>query len=106
MKSKLLILFIVLGGCATPVTMEATGGSRSDGTVELSYNYNELESPVVDPGQALATAREKCGAWGYKDAEAFGEGVSQCSHYNGNGNCIAHIVTVTYQCIGSPSSGS
>jgi YecR-like lipoprotein len=74
MKRTMLLLLPALlsSGCATVKTLEATGGSRSDGTVELSYEYGSLEAPQVQWEQGLVTARERCAAWGYSDAEAFG----------------------------------
>jgi len=103
MKLRLFVLGILLTGCATPVTMQATGGSRSDGTVSLSYQYSIFEKPVVDSNQAQSTAKEKCALWGYSNAEPFGAGESQCEQFNSYGNCILTQVTVTYQCVGAPS---
>jgi hypothetical protein len=74
MKRTMLLISALLlsSGCATIKTLEATGGSRSDGTVELSYVYGALEAPQVQWEQGLLTARERCARWGYSDAEAFG----------------------------------
>jgi hypothetical protein len=74
----LLLAALVCGGCATVKTLEATGGSRSDGTVELSYEFGEYEVPQIQWEQGLVTARERCAAWGYSDAEAFGSRKSTC----------------------------
>jgi hypothetical protein len=75
--------------------MQATGGSKADGTVDLSFNYGLFEKPVVDWQAALVTAKQKCAAWGYKDAESFGGQKRSCQ----DGDCDNVIVTVTYQCI-------
>jgi hypothetical protein len=91
----------MVGACATTKTMQAIGGSRSDGVVRLAYEYNMFENPQVDPVQALETARSRCKVWGYTDAEAFGAGTQQCQQSNAYGSCIKTMVTVEYQCTGA-----
>lgn len=91
-------LCLVLVGCATHKVMQATGGSKSDGTVDLSFNYGMFEKPEVDWQSALTTAQKRCAAWGYKNAESFGGQKNSCQAYNGYGNCVNMAVTVTYQC--------
>ncbi len=78
----------------------ATGGSRSDGVVELSYDYWAKDQPVVQWDQALATARQRCGAWGYSDAAPFGGSKSSCQAHDSEGVCSRYFVTVPYQCTG------
>ncbi|MDO9520617.1 MAG: YecR family lipoprotein [Pseudohongiella sp.] len=77
--------------------MQATGGSRADGTVALSYSYTMFQTPVVDWTQATQTAIARCKAWDYSDAEAFGGSTSQCA----DPQCNTTIVTATFQCTGS-----
>jgi hypothetical protein len=100
--SFLLASMFVLGGCATPMNYVATGGSRSDGTVKLSYQYGGFQQPVVDAQQGLDLAKSKCAAWGFTGAEAFGGEVRTCTAYNQYG-CVQFLVTAEYQCLGSPS---
>lgn len=62
MKVKVL-LAIQLGlalACATVKEWHATGGSRADGVVRLSYEYGGLEIPQtsVQQAQQLARARD------------------------------------------------
>jgi YecR-like lipoprotein len=95
-----VVLVVGIAGCASVKTLEATGGSRSDGTVELSYEYGSLEAPQVQYEQGLLTARERCAAWGYSDAEAFG-GQKETCQIPGTYRCLRFFVTVTYQCIAS-----
>jgi hypothetical protein len=92
---------LALSGCAVQKEMVPTGGSRSDGTVELSYEFGMFETPKVDSAQGAATASQRCRAWGYTDAEAFGGSKSHCQAFNGYGNCLKTLVTVQYQCIGA-----
>jgi hypothetical protein len=98
-----LVLAFGVAGCASVKTLQATGGSRSDGTVELSYEYGSLEAPQVQWEQGLVTARERCAAWGYSDAEAFGGHKSTCQEPSRWG-CSRHFVTMTYQCIAASDS--
>ena len=77
----------------------ATGGSRGDGFIEMSYEYGGFEKPVVLWGQALITASTRCQAWGYKSAEAFGGVLSTCLERNQYG-CMRYFVTKKYQCLG------
>ncbi|MFL1802815.1 YecR family lipoprotein [Plesiomonas shigelloides] len=100
---KLLVIPLIAlfaAGCTSVKTLQATGGSRADGVVELSYEYGMFETPQVQWEQGLVTARERCQAWGYSNAEAFGGTTSACQAFNGYGNCVRALVTAKYQCIG------
>lgn len=94
------VLALVLSGCATQKTWFATGGSKSDATVKLSYEYGLFEKPVVDYQQAAALANQKCTVWGYSGAEAFGGRMQTCNAHNGYGNCVDWTVTAEFQCTG------
>jgi hypothetical protein len=98
---RLIVLAAALTStaCATVKVPQPTGGSRSDGTVQLAYEYGEFERPQVDWEAANRIATERCEAWGYSGAEAFGGGVSECNASNQYG-CFSWFVTITYQCIG------
>ena len=58
-----------VAGCATTKELVPIGGSRADGTVQLAYDYLNYERPTVDAEAARVSARQRCQAWGYKDAE-------------------------------------
>lgn len=81
--------------------MVPTNGSRADGTVELSYEYAELQQPQVDMNQAHHAAKDRCAAWGYKDAEPFGGQQTSCEVPGGLSGCAKFLVTVRYQCLGN-----
>ncbi|XPP71234.1 YecR family lipoprotein [Serratia liquefaciens] len=102
MNKLALVLFasVLITGCATQKQMVPTGGSKSDGTVKMSYSYGLFEQPVVDPKQGLAAAKARCEAWGYSGTEPFGGFTSQCTQPSSSG-CMQTTVTVEYQCTGN-----
>ena len=99
---KIMILgvaLLTLVGCAVQKEWVATGGSRSDGTVKLAYQYGAFEKPVLSDQQAYDVADSRCGAWGFSGSEAFGGTISECQSHDGYGNCNSWIVTAEFQCI-------
>jgi hypothetical protein len=100
--AALSVAMVCLAGCAT-TTKEwvATGGSRSDGVVKLSYQYGLFELPQVSEEQALTLAKRHCAAWGYTGAEPFGGQTVVCINPIPTG-CRSWQVTREYQCTGNP----
>lgn len=96
----LSIVAIALCACASDKYLTATGGSRADGIIEMSYETGIFEQPVIHLAEAQASARERCAVWGYDTADAFGGEKRQCQAYNGYGNCLRWFVTVSFQCAG------
>ncbi len=94
-----LASFILLNGCTTNIQPVATGGSKADGTIVLSYEYGAFQKPVVDWTGADTQASERCRAWGYKSAEAFGGLQNYCLAHNSYGTCVRFRVNIPYQCI-------
>ena len=91
-------------GCAKPAhkNWAATGGSRADATVDMSYEYIvEKEKPVLQEQEALDLAIKRCQSWGYADAEAFG-GVKYNDYIEQTmwGKVTRRHVTKTFQCLG------
>ena len=98
---KILFLtsvLLFLASCESIKYMQTTGGSKSDGVIEMSYEYGMFETPVVQWDDAKQKAFNACTAWGYKSAQPFGSGFSQCTAINGYGDCISWRVTYKYQC--------
>lgn len=93
----LVLLALVFSGCATQKNWSPTGGSKSDGTIELSYEYGMFQTPDVSEQQAVELASQRCSAWGYGSAEAFGGEQRVCSQSSSAG-CSSWRVTKTYQC--------
>jgi hypothetical protein len=96
-KLALVVTVAILAGCATVTQMEATGGSRSDGIVKLSFEYGMFDKVELDQTTALQTARKRCAVWGYTDADPFGGVVRQCQA-RGSFGCAHWFVTREYQC--------
>jgi len=92
----------LMSGCVSQKELVSTGGSRADGTVNLSFEYGMFEKPQVDWNQASNEAAQRCAAWGYTGAERFGGNQQKCESVNGYGDCLQWLVTVTYQCTGTP----
>ena len=101
---KLVIFSLVaaaaLSGCASTKTWSATGGSRADATVRLSYEYTAFEKPTASETEALNLATARCKTWGYSGAEAFGGVTRQCNMPGGMGGCNGWMVTKEFQCTG------
>ncbi|WP_224016227.1 YecR family lipoprotein [Paraburkholderia tropica] len=89
-----------LAACAAPKELTATGGSKADGTVKMSYEYGVFEVPEVNSAQGTGAATQRCVAWGYKEAEPFGGATKVCVDSSG-GSCNRWRVTVEYQCTGA-----
>lgn len=96
------IALSLLVGCATDVVPVATGGSRSDGIVEMSYEYGSMTTPNVNRSEAIRAAVRRCKTWGYDGAEAFDAGLSSCVYYSAYG-CNRYRVTTEYQCVHTSS---
>ncbi|NVK43900.1 MAG: hypothetical protein HWE39_21875 [Oceanospirillaceae bacterium] len=92
---------VLMCGCATQKDWSATGGSRADGTVRLSYEVGEFENAQVNESQAVSLATKRCQVWGYHGAEAFGGVTRQCNQFGGFGGCANWMVTKEYQCLGT-----
>ena len=103
MKVLLLVAVaaLALSGCATTKNWAATGGSRADATVRLSYTYGPFEQPHASEQEALSLAASRCAAWGYEGAEAFGGAEQRCTAPGGMGGCNQFEVTKEYQCTGT-----
>ncbi len=99
-----ILLTALIFGCATTKNWSATGGSRSDGVIRLSYEYGELEAPVLNEQQGTDIAIKRCNAWGYSAAEAFGGTTRVCNQFGGiGGGCARFLVTKEFQCTNASS---
>lgn len=99
--TTIALLIFVLSGCAVQKALIPTGGSRADGTIELSYEFGEFQVPKIDLQQGAELARQRCAAWGYSDAQPFGGQKNTCQALGGFAGCARTLVTIQYQCIGA-----
>jgi hypothetical protein len=98
-----LALGALLSGCAVTKEWSATGGSRADGVVRLSYEAHEMEAVQLNEAQAVSLAAQRCKTWGYSGAEAFGGVTRQCNKFGGFSGCAQWMVTKEFQCTGTGS---
>jgi hypothetical protein len=98
-----VLVIMTMQGCAVPKQLVPTGGSRSDGTVKLSFEYGMFEAPKLDAQQGMNAAKQRCAAWGYSGAEPFGGANRTCTS-SSNSGCNRWMVTVEYQCTGTPTA--
>ncbi len=101
-------LLTLLGWCAIAEAVEATGGSRSDNTVQILFEYHPSQKRIVDdyvPPQGLEWARRRCRDRNYADAK-LSDQTRRCQQVNENGNCIDMLITVNYQCTGGAASSN
>jgi len=99
MKTLTLILAISLAGCSTIKVPAVSGGSKSDGIVNASYNYATFESPVVDLSKTMQSAKVACSNWGYSNAVKLSGESKQCVNYDYQYGCTLTRVDTKYQCI-------
>ncbi len=91
-------LILCASACATENPLRTTGTSPADGIVQLSYQYVLSDRPVIDWVSAQNTARERCVAWGYSDAQRFERGRQHCMTQDIFGRCKSFNVNVAYHC--------
>jgi len=94
----------LLTGCVTTKEWAATGGSRADGVIRLSYEVSAFQTAKVDEQQALNIATKRCQTWGYTGAEAFGGVTRQCNAPGGLSGCAQFLVTKEFQCTGNAAA--
>ena len=91
-------LSLFLQSCETTRYLNTTGGSKSDGIVEMSFEHGAFENPQIQWADAKLKAAKTCQAWGYSSATPFGQGESKCVAVNEYG-CIRWKDTYKYQCV-------
>lgn len=94
-----ILIFGTLTGCAVNKEWGTSGGSKSDGIVELSYTYGAFEKPDVDNKEGLKKAIKTCQVWGYDSAESFDFINTSCQSMDFSGSCHRVLVTKKFQCI-------
>ncbi|TDK55514.1 YecR family lipoprotein [Pseudomonas moraviensis] len=95
--ATLTLSALFLTGCATPKQWEATGGSKTDGIVQVSYELGQFESGQTNAEQGLTIATQRCKTWGYNTAEITGSEKNICRTM-GKFNCLQTTITQDYLC--------
>lgn len=95
-KGFILISIITLTACSVEKKLSATGGSKADGIVKMSYEVGPLEQVTVDKEQGARSALKRCKSWGYNRVEPFEASSKRCLDQP---NCMRYIVTTEYQCL-------
>lgn len=91
---------VYLSGCAPmPVYPQSVGGSRSDGIINMTYEYGSFTVPDIQWEAANEEAISRCKSWGYKGARAFGGTKEICIDPDVEyGGCNRYQGMITYQC--------
>lgn len=95
----IMLLTVGLVGCAVVKVPTPTGGSRADGTIDMSFEYGRLEQPQINWERARMTAASRCRVWGYNGAQEFGGIITRCESA-GQYGCNRWFATKKYQCTG------
>jgi len=96
----IILALLFSAGCAPTLKyLVVTGGSKSDGTLTMSYEYTNTEYPEVQWDAAKISAAERCVGWGYSSAEFFDAGTKVCVRSSSMGQCVRWQVTYTCQCV-------
>jgi hypothetical protein len=104
MKNLILGVLVVLVGCAAVLPLATTGGSKADGTVVLTTQFNHFQKPsnpdVLVTEDAHQQALRRCAAWNYTGAERFDAVRTRCIQPTGFGGCQMYEASIVYQCTG------
>jgi len=93
-------ILLIVGSSSVPKNFAVTGGSRSDATLSLSYEYGMFDAGKGNVEQGREIAIRRCKNWGYDEVESFDQGLRNCVQRSNSG-CLRWRVTMQYQCIGN-----
>ena len=91
-----------MSGCASNYYPAATGGSKSDAIITVTYGYSNGENPDnwTTEWQGIdKSASQRCKNWGYSSAVRFDRAEKWCITWNGYGNCTYWKEALNYQCV-------
>lgn len=92
-----IAVFIVLSGCQVPKYLSVLNGSKSDGTLTMSFDYGGFQKPVVQWKDANERADNYCKQWGYSGHQWF-DPQTTVLYVNGYGQPIGWRVIYKCQC--------
>lgn len=80
-----------------PKVYTPISGSKADGTVVLGFEIGPYEKAAkANEAKDTMLAAEKCAAWGYRSAEAFGGTLKRCRLEGFSRYCLH---TKEFQCL-------
>lgn len=97
MKRSIVVLALVLSGCASDARLETSDVDRAKGTVELSLLRGQLEYSMVTPASGVDEATLACRSIGFRSAQPIGSVVTSCN-VDVPSNCPQYRMSVKYQC--------
>lgn len=92
------LLFMIIPACSVNKKLEPMGGSRSDGTVTMGFDYSAFNEPIWNLSEGETQAKGICKGWGYDSAQSFGDAKQQCISRDGNGVCMRWRIFANFQC--------
>lgn len=96
----LVIAVMAISGCTMrKASPYAISGSRADGNVLMGYDAGLFITPPSTHSMR-SIAHQKCKAWGYSNAQAFGGQRKNCK----DRECYNYQAEVSFQCLGNLDS--
>jgi hypothetical protein len=93
----MLVFSVLFWSSSSQKEVLVTDGSRADGTLTMSYEYDDSDKPKINWDGAKKKAIKKCESWGYSDAEFFEGEVKKCISKDKDG-CNRWEITYKCQC--------
>jgi len=97
----MLILLVVISGCAVNKTWDEKGGDREEGTVYYTTDYERGHPPKSDSLTLYWLSSSKCSDWGYDGADLAGEKETECLERDAEDKCSLYRQTLTWHCEGN-----
>lgn len=98
MRALTLLCALLVAGCVSTAP-QPVSGDRAAGVVRVAINQPvAFTAAFQDPDwtEADAIASERCVAWGYSSADAFGV---LCDNPAVTGKCMDQVLVREYQCV-------
>lgn len=94
----ILVCTLLLSACSTNSLSPAASKTNATGLmIELSYQYNGYEAPMISQQQTAILATNQCKTKGYTYAREQQTITTECNKQSSNG-CNAWQVTQAYLC--------
>lgn len=94
----ILVCTLLLSACSTNSLSPTASKTNATGLmIELSYQYNGYEAPMISQQQTAILATNQCKAKGYTDAIEQQTMATECNKLSPNG-CKSWLITQAYLC--------